>query len=97
MFSHDWRRNSRTGIVCHTVGSQALENVCLAVTGSCGEIVEMISILQGNDLEGMCIPEELHALAPLQPSPAFEVESPSTAFLSSSAPHRYHPQAERSG
>ena len=45
----------------------------------------------------MCVPEELHALAPLQPSPAFEVKSLSTALLSSLAPHRYHPQAEQSG
>src|ERR1700679_3218756 len=29
IFSHDWRRNSRTGIVRHTVGSRELENVCL--------------------------------------------------------------------
>ena len=48
-------------------------------------------------MQGGYIPGELHALAPLWPSPASEVESLSTAFLSSLAPHHYHMQAERSG
>lgn len=43
MFSHDCKRNSRTGIVRHTVGSIELENVCFAVAGSYNYSAEIIT------------------------------------------------------
>ena len=39
IFSHDSSMNSRTRIVCHTVGSLELENVCWALAGSCPQLI----------------------------------------------------------
>lgn len=42
IFSHDCRRNSQTGIVCHTIGLLALEKVFLAVAGSYDDSTKLI-------------------------------------------------------
>lgn len=73
MFSHNFCKNSRTGIICQIEGLHELEKVCVALAGSCHccQCTKNIKHVASRNDE----PVEPHALILVFPSPFCQVEN----------------------